>query len=522
MRALALIAALITAPVHAATYYMATDGVDRGSCVADTPSHTWKSLQALAAACVQPGDTVLFHPGIYTDGENFTSRRLSINPVDSSTNPVTLAPYNPDNLIWPVKIQGEGFNVTTGGAMTLRGVEVHKLDSSTTDYAVLSIGIANVTVEDSFIHGKSTAYPDIIDNGPGRKADCIYIPNTAAGGGHVTISDTVIEDCSQDAIDIHVSNVLVDNVTIKRALQIQVKGGATNVEIRNSSLENTVNGITTGAMACSFGYCGADNLPTLPVSQRYNAKEVSIHNNTFTSIDHNWVVNFSGWDTVRVYDNTINQSAITYSQEVFSALDFRLQFHDAIAEAHCSERPQDCNTCTALPPSGFCAGVYLPPKNIQIYRNTITSGGSTLLRYFQNGYGEGGEICLFRSNTEPSGKLLYRRSFTTPPSTEDVAEARSAFYCETGTFAPPALASLEASGDPCRLEWDIDSPFAALIDGFRLDVAGAQTFKIARDKRSIRCDSLCRGGGSKAVTAATYHRAATSVATDPVSITCGD
>ncbi len=77
--------------VHAATYYVATNGNDSVPCVTATNTTTPKRTINNALSCLVPGDTVYIRAGTYP--ESISSNRGTI-PVGTSWNaPVTIAGY---------------------------------------------------------------------------------------------------------------------------------------------------------------------------------------------------------------------------------------------------------------------------------------------------------------------------------------------------------------------------------------------------------------------------------------------
>lgn len=85
---------LIAAPLHAATYYIATTGNDARSCATAQTITTPKASFDSGMACLGPGDTLFVRAGTYNEGIN--------NNVPSGTSwaaPVRIAAYQSD-IVW--------------------------------------------------------------------------------------------------------------------------------------------------------------------------------------------------------------------------------------------------------------------------------------------------------------------------------------------------------------------------------------------------------------------------------------
>ena len=93
-----LLAALFAAQaLHAATYYVATQGDDARSCLTAANANTPKRTINNAVPCLQAGDTLLIRGGVYPEALNEYYRRIPSGTSWSS--PVTIAGYPGEKAI---------------------------------------------------------------------------------------------------------------------------------------------------------------------------------------------------------------------------------------------------------------------------------------------------------------------------------------------------------------------------------------------------------------------------------------
>jgi len=361
------------------TYYISKNGQNHTSCIADI-SRPWKTLRAIKDRCLKAGDTISFLPGEYTFNE-IENGDLSVNKDKNTDSPIIISAYTSTEK-WPVKFKGDGFNITSGGPITLKGIEIERDPASTSSRALLAIGISNVTIADNYIHGKDGTLEEIIDNPTKRSNDCIYAPSNTKYVENLAIRGNIIKNCSQDAIDFPgARNIEISNNTISQSLEIQIKGGAENIKITNNKIYSMVYGIIGGGMACSF-YCGAPDIPEINVKDRFNAKNISIKNNQFSDIRKGWIINFTGWKDAEITGNYIEHNK-TYPQELFAAGPWGSQYFDDLAKKYCASNEEFCSECTSKPQDSreFCAKIYLPPTEIRIEDNEIRMNTNLLLAY---------------------------------------------------------------------------------------------------------------------------------------------
>lgn len=397
-------------PVGAAgrTFYIANGGIDHSTCVAERNS-PWQTLDALWERCLSAGDEIIFLPGQYSK-EVLRNGDLSVNKNADASEAVTISGEGGRAADWPVKFIGEGFKVTYGGPVTIRGIEFSRPSESTTT-ALISIGSSNVRLEDNYIHSTAGVLDDILADPKKRLADCIYAPALSDGPVNLTINNNIIKNCSQDAIDSGAKNITITNNIITSSLQIQLKGGAQNVILENNYISSMVYGVVGGAMACPF-YCGSGDLVKMNVPDRFNARNLIIRNNSFKDIARGWIVNFTGYQDVQIVKNNIDLSKSTHKQEMLSAGEWGSQYMDEIAEEYCSQNRTQCLPCQILPADGgFCAKIYLPPKDIMIKENTIVLADQPELSFVERGLNERAGICFSADNTTNEMPTIIAREY---------------------------------------------------------------------------------------------------------------
>lgn len=360
-------------------YYMSPNGEDKLSCeMVDGENNPWKNLSVLKDRCLSPGDTVIFLQGIYDD-KNISNGNIGINPVINSQEPIYLTSDKKEGKNWPVKFVGNGFNITTGGPITISGIEFIKKYSENNNQAIIAIGISNVLLINNYIHGSEPQLNKIKLDFKSRKFDCIYAPASRKGVENIEIIDNIIKDCSQDAIDLPgTRNVFISGNEISNALQVQIKGGAENIYFSHNKMHSMVYGIVGGVMKCPY-YCGSLNQTKKIVKDRFNAKNIHIVENEIYDIERNWIVNFTGWKDVFIENNIVDQTSVVNSQEIFSSRNWYTQFYDGMANKHCFDNYHNCKPCSSSSGIG-CISIYIPPRNVIIKDNDIRIKNQLLLR----------------------------------------------------------------------------------------------------------------------------------------------
>lgn len=378
-------------------YYVSNNGKEFTTCKTG-PDNEWNSLKTLKDKCLKPGDTLVFTPGTYKS-DFLLNGKLGINKDFQSQIPIYIKSQQ-SNEDWPVKFYSNGFDITTGGPLSISGIEFIKPSTDKSKKAIIAIGISKVSLNNNYIHGEKPQLELILNNSKNRIFDCIYAPSTALDVTDIEIKNNIISNCSQDAIDLPGSkNVNIIGNDISNSLEIQIKGGAENINISNNVIHSMVYGIVGGTMKCPY-YCGSPSIPKTPPKDRYNAKNIVIDNNIFYNIEKNWIVNFTGWKDAHIINNTINQNLISNKQEIFSSNNWHTQYYDQKAAAYCKANKSDCYKC-AVPPKQKkqnCVSIYMPPKNISIKNNNIEISNQLFLKLFNKNHNEENEICIDSDN----------------------------------------------------------------------------------------------------------------------------
>jgi len=390
------------------TYYMSPYGVDKSSCETSRENNPWETLQALKDRCLSPGDTVIFLQGIYDD-KNILNGNVGVNRIVHSQKPIYLRSQKKEGNNWPVKFVGDGFNITTGGPISISGIEFIKKESERNNQAIIAIGISNVSLKNNYIHGSKPQLNKIQLGLKSRDYDCIYAPANKKGVENIEIINNIIKDCSQDAIDLPgTKNVLISENEISNALQIQIKGGAENIYIVDNKIHSMIYGFVGGTMKCPY-YCGSLYQTKIIVKDRFNAKNINIINNEIYDIKNNWIVNFTGWENVLIKGNVVDQSSILNTQEIFSSRNWYTQFYDEMANKYCFNNYHNCKAC-AISSDGSCVSIYIPPRNILITGNDIKIKNQLMLRVVDRNNSELSNICIDSSNNinkEGRTSILY-------------------------------------------------------------------------------------------------------------------
>lgn len=384
--------------LYANDYYISNNGRVYDVCRSG-PDFQWNSLRLLKDKCLKPGDRVVFSPGVYRSNI-IENNDLSVNVSKDSLIPVSITADNFSGK-WPVKFVGDGFNITSGGPVVVENIEFFKEGNSRR--SIIAIGIGGVVLRGNYIHGEHVYNAN---NQLERTFDCIYAPISENVLNGLLIERNIVEDCSQDAIDIPgSSNVKIYHNLVRRSLQVQVKGGGENIEIRNNDFENNIYGVVGGTMKCPF-YCASPSILALPVQERYNACNVTISSNSFKNIAKNWIVNFTGWKDVSIFNNTIDQNLVENRQEVFAGFDWSTHFFDENAIIYCENDNILCERCIFGLDSENCVSIKIPFKNIKIANNNIYLKDQLLLKYFSF---DSHESTVLFENNNLHGKIFVDR-----------------------------------------------------------------------------------------------------------------
>jgi hypothetical protein len=222
------------------------------------------------------------------------------------------------------------------------------------------------------------------------------------GGDHNTdirfIGNT-ISDCGEDAIDnTGAKNVVIRGNDISDFLYMQIKGGTENVLIEENSFHGSNSIFSGNNMSCGY-YCGSPILPTLPVQDRYVAKNVTIRKNLFYNMNSSATtgIKMNGWKDSQVYNNTFYKLGNSWAILV-EGNKAGLNYYDSTAANYCKSNPGECSSCGAS-----CYTIKHDPDNIQIknniflnqYQMVSVDKASTNVSISNNIYWNGGNTISF-------------------------------------------------------------------------------------------------------------------------------
>lgn len=366
-------------------YFIAVNGTDRPNCDLGSRQKPWRSLaNQYKKGCINPGDRIYFMKGDY-----YANSDVFLNHIDihgSINSPITISRDPISGESWPVRFIGR-FVISNAESIIIDGIEfVREKD----DDDILAIGASHITIKNSKIHGLQGDY----NKSRLTKGDCIKIAGGMKVVENIRILSNEIYNCSEDAIGISGrKNIEIQGNNIHHAWVIQVKGGAENVIIKNNEISNLRFGISGDSMDCSTQniYCGSPVLPTLPVYQRFQAKNISIVDNKITDITGR-AIDFSGWRNVKIFNNTIRNGNLNGGAVIRARSPIGIVFTDEYAKKHCEIDPESCQLdslycrynskiCTGckLANGKTCWKIKLKAKNVNIFGNIIESDNPLII-----------------------------------------------------------------------------------------------------------------------------------------------
>lgn len=354
-------------------FYISENGTDRPDCTLGSRDNPWRSLVFQNEnGCIKPGATVYFRPGVYASDSDVFDGRLNVRGAED--NPVTIKAELVSGVKWPVKFLGY-FIISDAEYVIVDGIDFErkgeKLD-------VLAIGASHVVIKNCKIHGSKTDYNKLFPS----QGDCLKI----AGGMKIVEDIKVLNNeifyCGEDAIDITGrKNILIKNNNIHDSWIIQIKGGAEKIIVENNEIYDMHYGISGNGMDCSNNniYCGSPALQTLPVKERYEAKNVQIKNNKITNISSGRAIDFSGWKNSSIISNTIMNENIGGEYVISTRNNVGSVFFDDLARNYCQQNPNDCRERKKQ--SGLiCWKIRSKSRNIDISDNYIQTQKSSMIK----------------------------------------------------------------------------------------------------------------------------------------------
>jgi hypothetical protein len=367
--------------INASTHYISTTGTDRSNCSGGTVDNPWRTWNgSLSNGCINAGDTIYFKAGTYSASDaTFDSGTWKIQGTSGAD--IIVAPDPAASGAWPVKITG---NIQIFGEYAvIEGIEFDGTYNAIKNFA------SHITFQNNFIH---SATSDCVRNsqihypGKQRNTDISFIDNT-------------ISDCGGDAIDnTGAKNVVIRGNDIFDHHSMQIKGGTENILIEDNTFHGSNSIFSGNNMNCSY-YCGSPLLPTLPVPDRYVAKNVVIRNNFFYNLNSSATtgIKMNGWKDSYVHNNTFYNLGSSWAL-LLQGNTAGLQYFDSIAAKYCSSNPGECSSC-----GSGCYVIKHDPDNIQIKNNIFLNqtqmasvdNASTNISFSNNIYWNGGNSILF-------------------------------------------------------------------------------------------------------------------------------
>ncbi len=358
-----LLAAATSAPVGAlaADWYVAVDGTDPTGCengTAESPWLTWTVPRT--QGCIQPGDTVYFMAGVYESGagvfDGNNSKLIRLEGEEGA--PIRLAADPQATGDWPVTFRGS-FNLDGAGWGLIEGIEFEGDGEAN----VVLVSTSHITLEDCLVRGRV----EDVDLENAGDYDCMKILGADGNQNQIEdiqVLDSTIRDCTQDAIDVTgARDVVYRNNVITNSWTMQVKGGTENILIEQNHIHDVRKGLNGAGMGGVN--LGSPVLFTLPMDERFVAKDVVIRNNVIHGVEDWTTFGARGWQNVEIHHNTIYQASNNLL--VLEAAGFNMD--DPIAAAYCETNP--CDPCSNNQPD--CWRVEFQARDVQFKNNIVHS-----------------------------------------------------------------------------------------------------------------------------------------------------
>ena len=347
--------------VYAGDYYLSPNGSEASGCGGGTVSSPWRTLQK-AEECVPAGSNIYFKSGNYSQLFS-TPGRVNFKFKGAVEKPIEIKPAPGSEGL--VKII-QGLNLS-GSYGSISGLDIQSNDG----YIVLSIYSPgdHITIQNNKIHGatdnrcivafKDTDTISILNN---EIYDCGTVNNFNAslgvaleslGGTHLNYSGNEIHHAHGG---------------------ITIKAGASTVLIEQNVLYDLHNQeAIRGSGVQSAGNFGNTQMQTLPVPDRYQAKDIIVRNNLIYGVSNGPAIVAGGWVNYWVYNNTI------FDQTSYAALVVTSNahnFYDSSAINYCNSH--SCNSCPSGSPEP-CVNVNLQSKNGEIANNVVVSSADRMV-----------------------------------------------------------------------------------------------------------------------------------------------
>lgn len=344
-------------------YYISPNGVDSSGCSGGTRGNPWKTW-AKAESCVQPGDTVYFEAGTYSNIFSGSSRN-NITFAGAPGQPIEIRPApgaeGRVHFNKALHIYGEygvlyGMDINASSAYIDTALSIH--------LGCTNIVIANNKIHDSKRHRCVNAF---------KNTDSISVINNE-------IYNCGVDPSNQTSMGVALETTGGTNIAFMgnhihdAKGGIQIKGGALNVVVENNLIHDIV--LKSGIFGSTVGACDDPNPqlgnsrmhdPSVPVEDRYQAKNVMVRNNIIYNNYAHSAISPAGWVDYRIFNNTVfNQTGST----VFYVTSASWEFFDSTALDYCDTHA--CGRCTGYSGDSLdCVSIELRSKDGQIRNNLV-------------------------------------------------------------------------------------------------------------------------------------------------------
>lgn len=382
-----------------------------------TQKNPWPSVtDAVEAGCVVPGDELVILPGVYGVNRAQLFRKNKIVLKGEEGAPITVRGLRGNNSQWPVKLFGN--HTIRSEYLILEGLEFIR---SKDGEDILSVGESyHVRIRHSLVHGDRKDYIKAFQSG--NAGDCIKIAGGDKRVEYITIENSKIYNCPQDAIDVTGrKNISYLDNEIYNSRLMQIKGGSENILLEGNYIHNMYYGVLGRGMDCTkdgilkggkSGYCGSPSLPDMPVENRFQANNVTIRNNRFENIRRQ-AIEASGWRKAVIESNTFTGTALDEGG-------YQIVFHEGVTTAffddeallYCEKNPQECKPCLSF--SGRCVKIRLRADQIRITDNQFNllpdsdQSDMRILSLEEGAVKEISSVCVDNNSFASSAPETYR------------------------------------------------------------------------------------------------------------------
>lgn len=354
-------------------YYISENGTDSSDCTLGSRENPWRSLVfQYENECIKPGATVYFRPGVYSSDSDVFNGRINVSGEEN--NPITIKAEHVNGVKWPVKFIGS-YIISDAKYVVIDGIDFER---TVKNQDILAIGASHVVIQNCKIHGSESDYNKFFSS----KGDCLKIAGGMKIVEDIKILNNEIYYCGEDAIDITGrKKILIKNNSIHDSWIIQIKGGAEEITVEENDIYHMHYGISGNGMDCSKDniYCGNPVLQTLPVEERYEAKNVIIKNNKIRNVYSGRAIDFSGWKNSSIISNIITNENNSGEYVLSTRNNVGSVFFDDLARNYCQRNP---NECREIKKQGelFCWKIRSKSRNIDISDNYIENKKSLMIK----------------------------------------------------------------------------------------------------------------------------------------------